>query len=685
MSTAIKTQNRFEMKIQVNDKKRVLSARPDTIDFRDAMYLPTLVEVPAKKELSEYEKIEVPILDQGSEGACTGFGLATVANYLLRTRKVGKSVKDVSPRMLYDTAKRYDEWPGEEYDGSSARGAMKGWHKHGVCSEVEWPYAGGASDSVLTMKRAQDARNRPLGAYFRVNHKDLVAMHAAITEAGVLYATSMVHEGWSHITDDGIIKQSDKILGGHAFAIVAYDEHGFWIQNSWGEDWGMRGFARISYDDWLVNATDVWVARLGVAVELTTYSGVAASRSAVASQFEAYAFTQLRPHIVSLGNDGELSDQGTYGTSIADVKEIFKNYYPAITKTWKKKRVLLFAHGGLVGENSAIQRLADTREILLDNEIYPISFIWHSDFWSTLQNVVHDALRQLRPEGLKDMAKDFLYDRLDDSLEPVARIPGKLAWDEMKENAMLATTKENGGARLVIEEIDKLFETEQVDEIHIVGHSCGAIYHAPLVQLLATNGAIKHGPMKGEVGKNRIISSCTLWAPACTNELFKDTYLPLISQEKGGIETFNLYTMDDKTEQDDNCADVYHKSLLYLVSHAFEEHLRIPFSSEAKYQGEPLLGMEKFVLGDKIISDLIEGNDRVSWIISPKSPDSDSKSHGGFDNDEETLKSTLESILGAKKLKHEKAELVYRKSERSNKQRTLQLAQCLSPRNYLLS
>ena len=41
--------------------------------------------------------------------------------------------------MLYELARRYDEWPGENYAGSSARGAMKGWHKHGVCAETMWP------------------------------------------------------------------------------------------------------------------------------------------------------------------------------------------------------------------------------------------------------------------------------------------------------------------------------------------------------------------------------------------------------------------------------------------------------------------------------------------------------------------------------------------------------------------
>ena len=68
--------------------KRKLDARPDTLDFRDKMFEATLVEVPIKVPLASYQKWKVPILDQGTEGACTGFGLATVANFLLRRRRV---------------------------------------------------------------------------------------------------------------------------------------------------------------------------------------------------------------------------------------------------------------------------------------------------------------------------------------------------------------------------------------------------------------------------------------------------------------------------------------------------------------------------------------------------------------------------------------------------------------------
>ena len=165
------------------------------------MFESTLIEVQTERPLDQYREAKVPILDQGTEGACTGFGLATVVHYLLRTRDVIRDDAEVSPRMLYDMARRYDEWPGEKYSGSSARGAMKGWHKHGVCSRRYWVYDRKLEDQddKLFTKRYEEALRRPLGAYFRVNHKDLVAMHAAMTEVGILYATAQVHEGWQNV------------------------------------------------------------------------------------------------------------------------------------------------------------------------------------------------------------------------------------------------------------------------------------------------------------------------------------------------------------------------------------------------------------------------------------------------------------------------------------------------------
>lgn len=623
-----------------------LDARADTLDFRDLMYTPTLVEVPAYRTLADYRKARVPILDQGTEGACTGFGLATVVHYLLRTHKVVPDRIDVSPHMLYDMARRYDEWPGEKYDGSSCRGAMKGWFKHGVCGAKMWP--GIRPGARLDHRSVEDAAKRPLGAYFRVNHQSLVAMHAAITEVGALYVSGNVHSGWRNPSSNGTIVEQDDNIGAHAFAIVAYDDEGFWIQNSWGRGWGKEGFGHLSYDDWLANGTDAWVARLGVAVKLKSIDAQVRPTMAGAVQAKAWSYQDLRPHVINIGDNGLLDPQGDIGTTPEMVKEIIQNDIPRITKGWKTKRIVVYAHGGLVGQDDALQRVSEYRDAMLAKECYPLAFIWNSDFWTVVKELLGKAMATRRPEGFLSSAKDFMLDRMDDFLEPIARdLGGHQVWSKMKVNAIDSSVRTDGGARLVARELAALVKSDPSIEVHFAGHSAGSIFHAPLLQLLATTGTIATGPMKGEAGLATPVKTCTLWAPAATTSLFEDCYLPLINSQ--GIGKFALFQLDDQTEQDDNCANVYHKSLLYLVSDALDDIERIPLVRD----GEPIVGMQKWVDADPAIAALFQ-NGVADRVIAPTKqlPKGDpnasqAKHHGDFDDDKATLYATLTRITGS--------------------------------------
>lgn len=617
-------------------RERQFKARPDSLDFRDLMYTPTLVEVPVVRDLADYRKAKVPVLDQGSEGACTGFGLATVVHYLLRTRKRVPDAQAVSPFMLYDLARRYDEWPGEDYEGSSCRGAMKGWHKHGICGLGFWP---DLEARALSELRANDAARRPLGAYFRVNHRDLVAMHAALAEVGVLYASASVHAGWDRVGKNGHIALDDEELGGHAFALVGYDEKGFWLQNSWGTEWGRGGFGHLSYEDWLKNGTDAWVARLAVPVELATRKSADGTVFGGTVRARSYSYNELRPHVISLGNEGRLERQGNIGTTPELVHEIVRHDIPRITRGWKKKRIVLYAHGGLVGEDTALQRVSDYRKAMLDAECYPLAFVWYSDAWNTIGNLIEDAIGSRRSEGFLDAAKDFMLDRLDDALEPLARrLGGRALWAEMKENALAATVRFDGGARLVLDELAALAREDRSIEFHVVGHSAGSILLAPVIQYLAMHGAIAGGPMHEQRGLGLGVTSATLWAPAITTELFRASWLPALD----GIGRLAVFTLDDRTERDDDCMDVYHKSLLYLIANAFE--------SDAP-GGEPLLGLQKCIAADPALTRLF-ADGKADWIVAPNAVAEGSPAasraakHGDFDDDPPTVKAMLARVLG---------------------------------------
>lgn len=629
-----------------------LNVSADIIDFRDKLYIPTLVEVQKEMDLENFlerTSNNIPVLDQQREGSCTGFALATVAHYLLRTRKSFPDNNNVSPHMIYELAKKYDEWPGTDYSGSNARGAIKAWHKHGICSETLWSTSD--KSELFDIIKAREALNRPLGAYFRVNNKDIVAMHSSISETGILYATLETHNGWDTVKKDGVIKfdvNTFESAGGHAIAIIGYDKTGFWFQNSWGKTWGNKGYARISYDDWLINGWDVWAVRLGVPIYLTEANQVTKGYSTARTSQTSLSFNSLRPHIISIGNNGLLEEKGTYGNDDKELQIIFKQYFPEITKNWKKKRILIYAHGGLTSEETAIQRLADYRNTLLENEIFPIYIIWHTSFWNTLKNILEDTIRKRKSEGFLNEAWNFVIEKTDKFLEAMSSAPGEKVWNEIKENGLLATTdKLNGGNRKFIPYLHEILKNDSAAEIHIAGHSAGSIYLAPFIQLFSAKGYIKNEPLKNESGFGNKIKTVTLWAPAITTELFKSTYFPLINSNQ--IEQFNLFILDDKTELDDNCAAIYRKSLLYLVSCSFEKHKSHPTD---KNSGEPLLGMHKWILNDSEIKNLFDDK-KCKLILSPDSdiskPLTNAKHHGDFDDDNECLQTTLSFILGLKK------------------------------------
>jgi hypothetical protein len=173
----------------------------------------------------------------------------------------------------------------------------------------------------------------------------------------------------------------------------------------------------------------------------------------------------------------------------------------------------------------------------------------------------------------------------------------------------------------------------------LVSHSAGSIFHAPLVRLLTWPGEIRSGLMRGQQGYGIPVNSCTLWAPGISIDEFRSTYLPSI--RSGSIRRFALYTLSDQAEQEDQCAQIYHKSLLYLVSNALEEQ-----------RGTPLLGMAKFVGQDSALKELLNTR-RMDWVQAPNNAfassvwASSARQHGDFDDDENTLRSTLARVLNA--------------------------------------
>jgi hypothetical protein len=238
---------------------RKLMALRDRSDDRDVLYKPVITSVPRSITIEDVKKRGIPVLDQGEEGACTGFALATVIHESMR--RTWGTVDQISPWMLYHNAQKYDEWAGESYEGSSCRGALKAWQKNGVLPLKDW---GKSRVKDVSLEEKQASFEFPCGLYARATTRKIRELHIAIAMNGAIYCSGDVHSGWDNVNKKtGIIEENHKINGGHAFALVGYTELGFVVQNSWGEDWGKDGFAILKYEDFLRTICDAWVVGLG--------------------------------------------------------------------------------------------------------------------------------------------------------------------------------------------------------------------------------------------------------------------------------------------------------------------------------------------------------------------------------------------------------------------------------------
>ncbi|MEO8152428.1 MAG: C1 family peptidase [Rhizobacter sp.] len=611
-------------------------ARPDPPDSRDRPFRPNVGKPPAP---TFFPALGLTVKNQGDTLACTGFSLSLVVEHLLRSAR--RELKPaISPFMLYSMARRYDEFPGSVQDkGSSLRGALKGWFKHGACSEALFP----AIDMPPASKKLSDdwwfdAVKRPLGAYYRIDTQAITDMHSAINEVGIIYASVGCHPGWDEGLKQPVLKQRPTAIKGvweippppshgdfpgHAIAIVGYNERGFLIQNSWGPGWGSHGYAILSYDDWQRNAMDCWVAQLGVVTRDHTAISKAISLRTDASGRVALAASEvlrnreISPFIINMGNNGALSNSGVFRTQPDDVRSLVDVHLAQARKLWGLEDgvidVCIYAHGGLVGEAKAAEIAAQWIPMLYDQKVFPIFLMWETDFFTVLLNTIEGALNDVpRSTGFSFSAW------WNQRLERLLARPGTRIWGEMKQNADAlsaykpdAADDEQAGGVLLYRHFKHGVANKKI-RMHFVGHSAGSIVASFMIDRLAQEG------MRFE--------SVSFMAPAVTVASFDQRVKPHLAS--GVLKRYQQFQLTDQAEQDDHSCGPYRRSLLYLVSESFEGG-----------STTPILGMQKFfdAYAKKLANTTLQ--------LSP-GPVSTSTSHGGFDDDPGTRAQIIRFILG---------------------------------------
>ena len=183
-----------------------------------------------------------PVKNQGRIGSCVGHSGRVVLGSAVKFKN-----EEPSSMWIYKTGKKYDAWAGENYSGTSIRGAASGAKHEGCCFESFWPYIDD-ENSKPKEGAALDASYKKIHSFYAIPCEETNEIKSMLMDRPMWYAF-MVRDNFFSIGFDGII-DTEKYLssnpaGGHAVCLIGWkiiNEKLYWeFQNSWGTFHGNSG------------------------------------------------------------------------------------------------------------------------------------------------------------------------------------------------------------------------------------------------------------------------------------------------------------------------------------------------------------------------------------------------------------------------------------------------------------
>jgi C1A family cysteine protease len=227
---------------------RDFRVRADPLDWRDRYYNFARIEQPR-----DYVDLRIwasPVEDQLHLGSCVG--QAVVGAYELLLNKADRNrFTDLSRLFVYYNARLLDN-AVEEDVGAYVRDGIKAVNKYGVCSESTWPYLVERFALAPSIQSYEDAQRRLIKKYYRIDDiKDII--DALNTDSPVVTSMNVYDSFYELDRGKKILpmpRASEDLIGGHAVTFVGYDlpKKLFLARNSFGEDWGDRGYFWVPFD-----------------------------------------------------------------------------------------------------------------------------------------------------------------------------------------------------------------------------------------------------------------------------------------------------------------------------------------------------------------------------------------------------------------------------------------------------
>jgi C1A family cysteine protease len=178
------------------------------------------------------------VYDQGSLGSCTGQALAA-AHHFLDPSIAGSRL------FLYYNARVFDGDPAED-TGSSISAGIRALEVHGLCSETLWPYTPATFAQKPGARAYAAALDRQVVRAEQVE-ETVVALMTCLAAGfpvalGIEVYASLLSEEAARTGRVDMPRRGEVSQGGHAVLCVGYTPASWIMRNSWGKDWGDRGY-----------------------------------------------------------------------------------------------------------------------------------------------------------------------------------------------------------------------------------------------------------------------------------------------------------------------------------------------------------------------------------------------------------------------------------------------------------
>jgi hypothetical protein len=312
---------------------------------------------------------------------------------------------------------------------------------------------------------------------------------------------------------------------------------------------------------------------------------------------------QTRDNLVGLVHDGRLRTSGRYRSRVQDIEKMFRRTIPRAMKEWPRKRLLIFAHGGMVSTYRNMFQLVRWRKRLLPHHVYPVMVSWRTGVAELSRDLIFEGFHS-RPRARAGEPRGRVSGGWDGRVEGwVRRLRAGGIWDRMKANGVRASGAPNGGARVLAREVAALVARDPEIEVHVVGHSAGSVLLGPFLDLLTHPGGIESGPLAGQRGHGVRVKTATLWGAACTMDLLRGCYLDALRQERLGH--LALVHLSDAWERRGTVSPLYGKSILYMIHASLEPQ-----------PATPIAGLQVSVEADPEVREL-EAAGRISLVVAP--------------------------------------------------------------------